>query len=199
MKEWEADVQHSLVLLNFSMRDDELFSDHHQSFTTFFYGASWLDWCERELDETTISKMTLQCCWCFFDCVYYFNSVFVLCFTIYLSVRLSHGEEFCWNPLFSPLSTAFPFSNCHYFYIPWLPINSSKRKSLFESQSLSLVLLRKWFILGARVHLFPTKNCQGIEGLSRVKVPGVKGLIASGLNSVVQHSKCFVESGSFTD
>ena len=40
MKEWEADVQHSLVLLNFSMRDDELFSDHHQSFTTFFYGAS---------------------------------------------------------------------------------------------------------------------------------------------------------------
>ena len=109
------------------------------------------------------------------------------------------AKKFCWNPLFSPLSTAFPFSNCHYFYIPWLPINSSKRKSLFESQSLSLVLLRKWFILGARVHLFPTKNWQGIEGLSRVKVPGVKGLIASGLNSVVQHSKCFVESGSFTD
>ena len=114
MKEWEADVQHSLVLLNFSMRDDELFSDHHQSFTTFFYGASWLDWCERELDETTISKMTLQCCWCFFDCVYYFNSVFVLCFTIYLSVWLSHGEEI--------LLKSIVFASFHSFFFLKLPL-----------------------------------------------------------------------------
>ena len=86
------------------------------------------------------------------------------------------AKKFCWNPLFSPLSTAFSFSNCHYFYIPWLPINSSKRRSLFESQSLSQVLLRIWFILGARVRLFSTKNFQRIGGLSCVKVPGVNGL-----------------------
>ena len=60
-------------------------------------------------------------------------------------------------------STDFSFSNWHYFYIPCLPINSSKRKSLFESQSLSLVILRTWFILGTRVRLFSTKNCQGIS------------------------------------
>ena len=86
------------------------------------------------------------------------------------------AKKFCWNSLFSPLSTAFSFSNCYFFYIPWLPINSSKRKSLFESQSLSQVLLRIWFILDARVHLFSTENCQGIGGLSCVKVPGVNGL-----------------------
>ena len=56
------------------------------------------------------------------------------------------------------------------------PMNSTKRKSLFESKSLSLVLLRIWFTLGARVRLFSTKNCQGIGGLSRVKVSGVNGL-----------------------
>ena len=60
--------------------------------------------------------------------------------------------------------------------VPLLPINSSKRKSLFESQSLSQVLLRIWFILGACVRLFSTENYQGIGGLSCVKVPGVNGL-----------------------
>ena len=87
------------------------------------------------------------------------------------------AKKFCWNSLFSPLSTAFSFSNCYFFYIPWLPINSSKRKSLFESQSLSLVLLCIWFILGARVRLFSSENCLGIGGLSHVKVPGVNGLM----------------------
>ena len=88
------------------------------------------------------------------------------------------AKKFCWNPLFSPLSTAFYFSKWHYFYIPWLAINLSKRKSLFESQSLSLVLLHIWFILGAHVRLFSAKNCQGIGGLSQVKVPGKNGLSA---------------------
>ena len=89
------------------------------------------------------------------------------------------AKKFCWNPLFSPLPTAFSFSNWHYFYIhlPWLHIKSSKRKSLFESQSLSLVYCALfWFIWGAHVHLFSTKNCQGIGGLSCVKVPGVNWL-----------------------
>ena len=80
------------------------------------------------------------------------------------------------------LFTAFSFSNWHYFYIPWLPINLSKRKSLFVSQSLSLVLLRIWFILGARVRLFSAENCQGIGGLSRAKVPGVNGLMIYEMN-----------------
>ena len=87
------------------------------------------------------------------------------------------AKKFCLNPLFTALSTAFSFSNWHYFYIPWLPINSLKRRSLFESQSLSLVLLRIWFTLDAHISLFSTKNCQGIEGLSRVKVLGVNELI----------------------
>ena len=72
------------------------------------------------------------------------------------------AKKFCWNPLFLPLSIAFSFSNWHYFYIPWLPINSSKRKSLFENQSLSLVLLRIWFISGSRTLIFYQKlpeNC----------------------------------------
>ena len=86
------------------------------------------------------------------------------------------AKKFCWNSLFLPLSTAFSFSNCYFFYIPWLPINSSKRKRLFESQSLSLVLLRIWFILGARVCLFSTEKCQGIGGLSHIKVQVVNGL-----------------------
>ena len=73
--------------------DRSLWSDHHRSFTTFFYGASRLDWSERELNETTFSKMTLQCCWCFIDCVYSFNSVVVPRFTVDLSVQLSRGEE----------------------------------------------------------------------------------------------------------
>ena len=77
------------------------------------------------------------------------------------------AKKFCLNPLFTALFTALSFSNWHYFYIPWLPINLSKRKSLFVSQSLSLVLLRIWFILGARVRLFSAENCQGIGGLSR--------------------------------
>ena len=87
------------------------------------------------------------------------------------------AKKFCLNPLFTALFTAFSFSNWHYFYIPWLPINLSERKSLFVSQSLSLVLLRIWFILGARVRLFSAENCQGIGGLSRAKVPGVNGLM----------------------
>ena len=87
------------------------------------------------------------------------------------------AKKFCLNPLFTALFTAFSFSNWHYFYIPWLPITLSKRKSLFVSQSLSLVLLRIWFILGARVRLLSAENCQGIGGLSRAKVPGVNELI----------------------
>ena len=86
------------------------------------------------------------------------------------------AKKFCLNPLFTALFTAFSFSNWHYFYIPWLSINLSKRKSLFVSQSLSLVLLRIWFILGACVRLFSAKNCQGIGGLLYAKVPGVNGL-----------------------
>ena len=160
-----------------------------------------LDW--TDVKENLMKQLSVK--W-LYSVVDVFSTVFITltAFLLYVSPFIYQcdyptAKKFCWNPLFSPLSTAFCFSNWHYFYIPWLPINSSKRKSLFESQSLSLVLLPKWFILGARVHLFSTKNCQGIEGLSRVKVPGVKGLIAPGLNSVVQHSKCFVESGSFTD
>ena len=87
------------------------------------------------------------------------------------------AKKFCLNPLFTALFTAFSFSNWHYFYIPWLPINLLKRKSLFVSQSLSLVLLCIWFILGARVRLFSAENCQGIGGLSCAKVPGVNGLM----------------------
>ena len=112
--------------------------------------------------------MTLQCCSCFINCVYSFKSVFVPRFTVDLSVQLSRGEEI--------LLKFIVFASFHSFF-PWLPINSSKRKSLFESQSLSLVLLHIWFILGARVRLFSTENCQGIGGLSHVKVPGVNGLI----------------------
>ena len=152
-------------------------SDHHRSFTTFFYGASQLDWSERELNETTFSKWL-------YSVVDVLSTVFIplTAFLFPISPVIYQcnnraAKKFCWNSLFSPLSTAFSFSNCYFFYIPWLPINSSKRRSLFESQSLSQVLLRIWFILGARVRLFSTKNCQRIGGLSCVKVPGVNGLI----------------------
>ena len=155
--------------------DRSLWSDHHRSFNTFFYGASRLDWSERELNETTFSKMTLQCC-CFIDCVYSFNSVFVPRFTVDLSVQLSRGEEILLKFIVFTSFHSFFFLKLLFFYIPWLPINSSKRKRLFESQSLSLVLLRIWFILGARVCLFSTENCQGIGGLSHIKVQVVNGL-----------------------
>ena len=160
-----------------------------------------LDW--TDLKENLMKQLSVK--W-LYSVVDVFSTVFITWTAFLFSVspfiyqcNYRTAKKFCWNPLFSPLSTAFSFPSWHYLYIPWLPINSSKRKSLFKSQSLSLVLLRKWFILGARVHLFSTKNCQGIEGLSCIKVPGVNGLIAPGLNSVVQHSKCLVESGSFTD
>ena len=156
--------------------DGSSWSDHHRSFNTFFYGASRLDWSERELNETTFSKMTLQCCWCFIDCVYSFNSVFVPRFTFDLSVQLSRGEEILLKFIVFASFHSFFFLKLLFFYIPWLPINSSKRKRLFESQSLSLVLLRIWFILGARVCLFSTENCQGIGGLSHIKVQVVNGL-----------------------
>ena len=155
--------------------DGSSWSDHHRSFNTFFYGASRLDWSDRELNET-FSKMTLQCCWCFIDCVYSFNSVFVPPFTVDLSVQLSRGEEILLKFIVFASFHSFFFLKLLFFYIPWLPINSSKRKRLFESQSLSLVLLRIWFILGARVCLFSTENCQGIGGLSHIKVQVVNGL-----------------------
>ena len=44
------------------------------------------------------------------------------------------AKKFCWNPLFSPLSAAFCFSNWHLFYIPWLPINSSKEKVCLKAR-----------------------------------------------------------------
>ena len=143
--------------------DRSLWSDPHRSFTTFFYSASRPDWSARELDEKTICKMTAF--------LFHVSPFIYQC-------NYRTAKKFCWNPLFSPLSTAFSFSKWHYFYIPWLPINSSKRKSLFESQSLSLVLLHIWFILGAHTRLFSAKNCQGIGGLSHVKVPGKNGLSA---------------------
>ena len=109
------------------------------------------------------------------------------------------AKKFCWNLLFLPLSTAFSFSNWHYFYIPWLSINSTKRKSLFESKSLSLVLLRIWFTLGARMCLFSTKNCPGIGGLSHVKVPGVNGLNVLVLCTFVSaQSNCFTTVNRIT-
>ena len=158
--------------------DRSSWSDPHRSFTTFFYSASRPDWSERELDEKTISKMTLQCCFFFFTVIITLTAFLFHVSPFIYQCNYRAAKKFCWNPLFSPLSTAFSFSKWHYFYIPWLPINSSKRKSLFESQSLSLVLLHIWFILGTHVRLFSAKNCQGIGGLSQVKVPGKNGLSA---------------------
>ena len=204
MKEWEAEVQHSLVLFSHAWWWGTLQIALREVIITevsLHFSTVLLDW--TDLKENLMKQLSVKWLYSVVDVL---STVFIPLTAFLFPVspliyqcNYRAAKKFCWNSLFSPLSTAFSFSNCYFFHIPWLPINSSKRKSLFESQSLSLVLLRKWFILGARVHLFPTKNCQGIEGLSRVKVPGVKGLIASGLNSVVQHSKCFVESGSFTD
>ena len=86
------------------------------------------------------------------------------------------AKKFCWNFIVFASFHSFFFLKLLFFYTPWLPINSSKRKILFESQGLSLVLLCIWFILGTRVCLFSTENCQGIGGFSHIKVSGVNGL-----------------------
>ena len=105
------------------------------------------------------------------DCSWWYKQYWISTYILLVSPFIYQcnyraAKKFCLNPLFTALFTAFSFSNWHYFYIPWLPINLSKRKSLFVSQSLSLVLLRIWFILGARVRLFSAENCQGIGGMS---------------------------------
>ena len=119
--------------------DRSSWSDHHRSFTTFFYGASRLDWSERELNETTFSKMTLQCCWCFIDCVYSFNSVFVPRFTVDLSVQLSRGEEI--------LLKFIVFASFHSFFF---------LKLLFFLHTLAAHLshLKEKVCLKARVYLW---------------------------------------------
>ena len=183
MKEWEAEVQHSLVLFSHAWWWGTLQIALREVIITevsLHFSAVLLDW--TDLKENLMKQLSVKWLYRVVDVL---STVFIplTAFLFPISPVIYQcnnraAKKFCWNSLFSPLSTAFSFSNCYFFYIPWLPINSSKRRSLFESQSLSQVLLRIWFILGARVRLFSTKNCQRIGGLSCVKVPGVNGLIA---------------------
>ena len=181
MKEWEAKVQHSLVLFShawwwgtFQIALREVIITE----VSLHFSAVILDW--TDLKENLMKQLSVKWLYSVVDVL---STVFIPLTAFLFPVspliyqcNYRATKKFCWNSLFLPLSTAFSFSNCYFFYIPWPPINSSKRKSLFESQSLSQVLLRIWFILGARVRLFSTENCQGIGGLSCVKVPGVNGL-----------------------
>ena len=94
-----------------------------------------LDW--TDLKENLMKQLSVK--W-LYSVVDVFSTVFITltAFLFYVSpfiyqCNYRRRKKFCWNPLFSPLSTASSFSNWHYFYIPWLSINSSKRKSLFQS------------------------------------------------------------------
>ena len=91
------DVQHFLVLFSHACCGTlQIFWSLFVKWSSakFGKGVSRPDWSERELDKTAISKNDFTVLLMFFFyCVYYFNSVFVLCFTVYFSVQLLRGQE----------------------------------------------------------------------------------------------------------
>ena len=77
------------------------------------------------------------------------------------------AKKFCWRSLFLPLSTAFSFSNCFFFYIPWLPINSSKKKKF---------VWKPEFISGFTAHMVYFRRSRTL--IFYRKLPGNWGVVA---------------------
>ena len=182
MKEWEAKVQHSLVLFSHAWWWGTLQIALREVIITevsLHFSAVLLDW--TDLKENLMKQLSVKWLYSVVDVL---STVFIPLTAFLFPVspliyqcNYRAAMKFCWNSLFSPLSTAFSFSNCYFFYIPWLPINSSKRKSLFESQSLSQVLLRIWFILGALVRresLYPDYTDWSLEFSGTLTGPPIR-------------------------
>ena len=127
MKEWEAEVQHSLVLFSHAWWWGTLQIALREVIITevsLHFSTVLLDW--TDLKENLMKQLSVKWLYSVVDVL---STVFIPLTAFLFPVspliyqcNYRAAKKFCWNSLFSPLSTAFSFSNCYFFYIPWLPI-----------------------------------------------------------------------------